>query len=277
MRAIWRDFFSSLLRDFYRPVEFVCSVGVQLCERPTHAGLSGVIGAQRTSRLAREETSAFDGSTDYIKTPLGGYQLYYRGVMAELGLIVLGGLGLPVTLKDGATTTLPIDVPTEEGSELASRFRQAIEHTKYYRSFFASPNEVPRDVVAEFGEAGCLCALQEESAPDRLFLLDRLLEKAEGSERRRKTFRFLLDIAEQTEGHPIEQADFRRLVYFGENDDQAGRATYRPRAAVASTHKRWRLYQAKEYYAFALNTLWVYFCEWGLRKGGDLPLSAKLT
>jgi hypothetical protein len=39
---------------------------------------------------------------------------------------------------------------------------------------------------------------------------------------------------------------------------------------VLDIHRRWRLYQAREYYAFALNALFYYFCDWGLAQNGDI-------
>jgi hypothetical protein len=90
---------------------------------------------------------------------------------------------------------------------------------------------------------------------------------------RRATFRLFLDVAKQTDGHPIDQDAFRQLLYFRETGSAL---TYDPLDEVADTYRRWRLYQAREYYAFALNAMWCYLCDWGLANGGDIrpiPLS----
>ena len=46
---------------------------------------------------------------------------------------------------------------------------------------------------------------------------------------------------------------------------------------VGSTARRWRLYQAREYYSFALNRLWRYLAEWGQARiavsGDAVPLA----
>ena len=90
---------------------------------------------------------------------------------------------------------------------------------------------------------------------------------------RRATFQFLLDIASQTQRHSVEQNTFRQLVYFGASADGA---IYEPAASVDATHRGWRLYQAREYYAFALNAMWYHLCDWGIEQAGEVrpvPLS----
>lgn len=63
------------------------------------------------------------------------------------------------------------------------------------------------------------------------------------------------------------------MLYFGATRD--GRA-YNPNTQLVDIAARWRLYQAREYYAYALNALWCGLCDWGLAGHGDarpLPLS----
>lgn len=61
--------------------------------RPEHDRGRYAVGTNKTSGLAARELPAYDTQTDYIDSDLGGYGLYYRTVMAELGLIYLGGPG----------------------------------------------------------------------------------------------------------------------------------------------------------------------------------------
>jgi hypothetical protein len=82
-----------------------------------------------------------------------------------------------------------------------------------------------------------------------------------------------LDIANQTVGHVIDEGAFRQLLYFAE---ASSGAIYNPQGEVIDAYRRWRLYQAREYYAFALNAMWCYLCDWGLAEDGDvqpIPLS----
>lgn len=251
--------------QFYRPREFIFSVGVFLCDQPSHTERVSAVGGKKTKGLAQQQRSTYDTSTNYIKNDLGGYGHYYRSVMAELGLIYLGGSGF----------SYPVDVPTERGKQVAAAFRQAMQETAYYHDYFDHDiTEIPRDVIQEYIHHACLCQLQNPSAPDRPLLLDTFLHEG-GTARtqaRRETFQLLLDVAAQTSDLSIDEDAFRQLLYFRSSTNGAA---YHPQSLVEGVYKCWRLYQAREYYAFALNTLWNYFCHWGLEEGGDtypLPL-----
>jgi len=271
LEEFWRRKLSptrAALISFYRPCEFIYSVGCHLCQGEHHPGTAGIVGSDRTASLARQRLPEYDPGFEYIETPLGGLELYYRGVMWEMGLIVPGGRGIAVPLRSGeGAAAFPIDLPTPQGAALAEAFREAVKDTEYYKSYLGSRDlPVPLEVVEEFGQAACLCRLQDAGAPDHAPLLDLFLHHGKDPERRRDTFRLFLDLADKTDGHAVRQPDFRRLIYFGES----GTASYSPRPDLGDIYERWRLYQAREYYAFALNTLWAYFCAWGIRSGGDV-------
>jgi len=189
---------------------------------------------------------------------MGGYGLYYRSVMAEMELIYPGGWGFPY----------PVDVPSEMGKRVAAAFRQAVKDTTYYRDYFDSDAaKIPTGVVQEYIHRACLCQLQRPDAPDHDLLLDVFLHYGHAVESRRQTFRLFLDIADQTQGYALDQDRFRQLLYF--RAENSG-ATYAPQDSVMDSYRRWRLFQAREYYAFALNALWYYFCDWGLAQNGDV-------
>lgn len=249
---------------FYRPRAFIFSVGAYLCDQAEHRGVDSIVGGQKTSPLARKQLDTYDTTFNYIKSRLGGYGLYYRSVIAELGLVFPGGSGLPY----------PVDVPSERGKQVAGAFRRAVRSTAYYKDYFDKDEaDVPIEVIREFIHQACLCQLQVPGTPDRSKLLDVFLHAGAEPEARRATFRLFLDIANQTDGHAIDQDAFRQLLYFGETTSGA---TYDPLDEITDTHRRWRLYQAREYYAFALNAMWCYLCDWGLAEGGDIrpiPLS----
>lgn len=246
---------------FYRLRECIFSIGASLCEQPEHDRVTTIVGAQKTEGLARRALPAYDPGFNYIKSDLGGYGLYYRSVMAELEVIYPGG---PKPLP------YPLDVPSKHGKAIAAAFRRAIQHTRYYRDYFDHPDQpVPREVVQEYTHAACLCQLQREDAPDRKLLLDTFLHggDARAAAARRETLRLFLDLIAQTDGSAVDQNAFRQLLLFGA---EMGGATYTPQEPVALTYRRWRLYQAREYYAFALNGLWWHLCDWGIAEQGDL-------
>ena len=252
---------------FFRPRDFIFSVGVFLCDQPEHEDDIAAVGKQKTSPLARQglSTYAYNAHTDYIKSEWGGYGLYYRSVMMELGLLYPGGPGFPY----------PMDLPTENGKQVAAAYRQAVQDTEYYQHYFdQDAPEVPLAVLKDYIRSACLCQLQVPTAPDRPLLLDAFLYGGEKNlaKARRETFQLFLDIAGQTVETGVDQDTFRQLLYF---QAAVNGAVYHPQPPLEAVFHRWRYYQAREYYAFALNALWSYLCSWGLSQGGDfhpLPL-----
>jgi hypothetical protein len=246
--------------EFFRPREFIFSLGTHLCDRPEHGNMPGAVGSQKTEGQARRTLPVYDKAYNYIKSDLGGYGLYYRSVIAELGLIYPGGRGFPY----------PVDVPSERGKEVAAAYRREVEDTAYYREYFdGDEGEVPIDAVREYIRKACLCQLRRADASDHHLILDTFLHSGgdEQAASRRATLRLLLDLANQTSGHGLNEARYRQLIYFGRDDDGA---SFSVSAGLEGVGERWRLYQAREYYSFALNGLWCHLCDWGLAQGGEV-------
>ena len=245
-----RQSFSS----FYRPREAIFAIGAHLCDRPEHhqfGALSAIVGSIKAGAAARRDLDVYDARFDYIKGVLGGYGLYYSASIATTGLT------LPALRAAG----LPFDTPTPEGHAVADAFRAAIADTQYYREYFDHDDaQVPNEVVVEYIRAACLCQLQVDTAPDRPLLRDVFLHAGEDATERRATMRFLLDLADQTAEHALNQDRYRQLIYYHADGDGAA---WTPRDHSVRTARRWRLYQAREYFSFALNCLWRYLAEWG--------------
>ena len=230
--------------QFFRPRECIFSIGANLCDQPEHGKMPTIVGARSTASWAGERRSQYDSAASYIDSPLGGYGLYYRSVMAQLDLVYPGGPGFPY----------PVDVPTEKGKTVAEAFRASVAATVYYRDYFDNDKaRVPIAVIQEYIRQACLCRLQSPTAHDHSLLLDHFLHAGSDAESRRASLRMMLDIAEQTQDHPLEQDRFRQLIYFGASESGASSD---PIEEVKATHGKWRLYQAREYYALALNALW---------------------
>ena len=242
---------------FYRPREAIFAVGAQVCDRAEHARfgpMQAVVGSIKASALAHAHPPVYDAQFNYIKDALGGYGLYYSAAIAGMGLT------LPATPVAG----LPFDAPTPEGRAVAAAFRAAVAHTTYYREYFDDDNaQVPAEVVLEYIRAACLCQLPTDVAPDRPLLRDVFLHAGSEADaaQRRSTMRVFLDLAQQTTGHELTEDRFRRLVYYRATGDGASWAPSEPNTRTA---RRWRLYQAREYYAYGLNRLWRYLAEWGI-------------
>jgi hypothetical protein len=248
---------------FFRPRDFAYALAANLCDQPEHHDLGAIVGSQTISSIAHDRRASYRPDPHYIKQPLGGFGLYYRSVMAELGLIYPGGPGFPYG----------VDIPTEtHGKSLAEDFREATRETTYYRDYFNDGDaQIPLDVLVELGRKGCLCQLERGETPDRSRLMDLFVSSGPGAPARKRTIQLFLDIAANTDDIPVVEDTFRQLIYFG----SAGNgAQYAPQSHIESVYSKWRIFQAREYYAFSLNALWSYACHWGLQNRGEVePLS----
>jgi hypothetical protein len=255
--------------SFYRPCESIYAVAAHVCDRAEHdihGPMRSVVGAYQVQPYVNREPGEFDPMYPYIESDLGGYGLYYGTTMAATGLVI------PALAEAG----VPFDVPTPAGQRAAAAFREAIAGTAYYREYFGrSDRLVPAAVVLEYARAACLCQLQTGQAPDWPLLRDVFCHGGGPDEaaRRRATLRFFLDLSAATDGVPVNQDTFRRLIYFRE---LGGGLRHFPRAEVARTARRWRLYQAREHYSLALNRLWAVLCGWGAERsaGGTVSVLA---
>ncbi|MEX1263846.1 MAG: hypothetical protein WEE66_07920 [Actinomycetota bacterium] len=158
---------------------------------------------------------------------------------------------------------LPVDAPTPEGKIVAQAFRDAILDTTYYREYFDDDTRmVPADVVREYINVACLCQLRTKQAPDRPLLHDVYLHGGDpdAARARRETLRMMADLAKQTNGHAVSDDRFRRLVYFREDGEGA---VFQPASDTLITARRWRLFQAREYFSYAAMRLWRHVCLWG--------------
>jgi hypothetical protein len=246
------------LKEFFRPRDWAYSLAAQFC--PEHGEMGGIVGSGTTRRLGASDAASFTFDPGYIQADLGGYELNYATPIAQLGFLYPGGVGMPT----------PVTIPSERGKELAAAFRKEIEHTAYYREYFGRDHvDVPREVFKEYAASGCLCYGKSPRAADRGILLDAFLHAGEEgrSHSRRQSMRLFLDIACQTDGVKLSEPGFRELLFFGASSDGA---RYRPADELAAHAVRWRYYQAREYYVYAVNGLFSHLCEWGRATGGDL-------
>lgn len=246
--------------DFFRPRDFFYSLAMQMCDRDEHQGMGSIVGSDGTRPIANRDGGPYTYYEKYIKARLAGYGLYYRSTVSGLGLMA----------PSGTRPGQKVDYPSEDtGRALALAFREAVADTTYLREYFEHPEAaVPRGVLVEYARAACLCQLHKEESPDREPLRRAYLEGgwADGALARTQSLRLFLDLTQQTDGIAVDWLGFRQLLYYGESD--AG-ATFMPQEDLLDWARRWRWFQAREYYVWALESLWVYLCEWGLNVGGD--------
>lgn len=252
-------------RDFYRPREAIFSMACHVCDAPGHPNpFPNVVGNRRISPLV--SSSSFDPQFDYIKEALGGYSLYYRSTMEMMGAIVLAG----------PDTGFPFDAPTPVGRALAEAFRSAVSGTAVAGQLSRGDVTTPigRQSLAEFARKACLCQLRDADTTDLPLLQDMFLHAGGIGESlsRSESLRLLLDLSACTPDSPIGQDEFRQLVYFRELDD----STFDPRGDLVDVARRWRVYQAREYFSYAFNRLLRWVSRRGLlaTDGGLVSLSA---
>lgn len=254
------------LREWYRPLECIYSVACSLCDGPDHRG--SPVGTRRVGSLVAREPDGFNPKFHYMDSPMGGYGLYYATVMQSVGLVALADPRLG----------LPVDAVTPAGQPVADAFRSVVADTEYYQHWIDRHDEVvPRDVVAEYGEQACFCRLREQAAHDRPLLVDAFLHRGNPDEAaaRRQTLRFMCELSAQSAAAPVDKESFRRLIYFGadhgHNDTEV--STFVPTDSTLRTARRWRLYQARDYFNTAFNDMWRRLIYWGLEREGDrVPL-----
>lgn len=250
------------LKQWYRPLECIFSVACEMCSDPGHRG--SPVGSRRVSGLVASQPAAFDPQFDYMKTSMGGFGLYYGSVMQSVGLVVLAN----------PAVGLAVDAVTPAGQLVADAFRHAVRDTDYYRTWIDRHDQpVPASVVQEYATKACLCRLREDSAPDRQLLIDVFLHSGDPTQAsdRRSTLQMMCEMSAQAAHRALDEASFRRLVYFRVEypDGKAGGATFEPTVAIVNAARRWRLYQAREYYNAAFNEMWRRLGNWGLAHQGD--------
>lgn len=245
-------------RDFYRPREALFSMACHVCEEAEHATLvANVVGSRRVSPLASDQS--FDPHLDYIKEPLGGYGLYYRSAMEATGALVIAS----------SANGFAWDAPTPVGRALASAYRAAVGDTQLVAKSLQGDltDPVPREFLVEFASKGCLCQLPAAKNQD-LPLLHDLFTHAGAEETptaRRETFRLILDLSQRHQSEAITPDRFRQLIYYRQIQGE----TFEPLPDLLRVARRWRLYQAREYFAFALNRLFAWVVRTGQDESGD--------
>ena len=254
--------------EFYRPCEAIFAVGAQLCDQPEHeqyGRMRGVVGAQKASPYAAQDPEAFDPQFSYMDSDLGGYGLYYATTIAAMGLIAPALAG----------TNLSFDAPTPEGRIVAAGFRSAVADTSLL------PRLLRRLRPGQFltrwfatTSAGPVSASCRPTPPPTVSCS--ATSSCTPAPRRRP----------RPAGRPCgscwmlpTRATAPPLMRTGSASCSTSAPTpTAPPTARASgierTARRWRLYQAREYYAYALNRLWAYLCAWGLEAsvGGSRPV-----
>ena len=258
------------LGRFLKPHEIVFASAALLCQ--DHPELPGILGRNSLAPHLREAPDDMPMDLPYLDQRLGGYGQVYRGAMSDLGLI------LSAENNPGARLDAPLGAL---GAAVADTFAKSIAGTTYARDHAdQTEGSIPLGVIRELSEASCFHRLAAGGG-ERDLLVSVLVGDAQPShpahKARAATVRLFLDLARSTADLVVDEARFRRLLYWGA-DDTGG--SWRPSDGVVDTWRRWWLVRHRELVVGALNALFVHQVLWGLDHGGllrSLPLSDYFT
>lgn len=241
---------------FIRGREFELSVAANLCTNPDcHA--SGASGNFLTRPLVATAPDAYE-RTPSIETTLGGFGLYYRSPMEELGLIIPAGRGN----VDGEPTPIDLLAPTPRAQSLADEFESAISGTRWYGEWMHGVDPIPAAVLEELAARACLCRLGQfpaERAAIRTALLEAPSpERTEPTEQRRRAFALLLDGISRDPDVASHDDAFRRDVV---HEFEANAAATTPRGEAQA---QWAAMAMRECTQDAISSIWHHFCRAGL-------------
>ena len=143
------------LSTFIKAREWEFGLAVLLC--PHSCGSSPVGASSLRGVVALQADSYARGQS--VESAFGGYGLYYRSPLAELGVVARAGTQL------GERPT-PIDVlrDTDRARRLAETFGDAVADTEYVTTWMLTSDPIPADVLVEYARVACLCQLRERPA-----------------------------------------------------------------------------------------------------------------
>jgi hypothetical protein len=238
------------LGEFIRLREFEYAAAVLRCDRCR----SSPVGVSAVEPMLEAATSRLDRNFS-VESPLGGYGLYYRSPLVDLGLIAPQG-----SLMAGQPT--PIDVlANERARELANAFRNRVKETVYYRKFFAGTQAIPLEVFSEYAATACLCRLDQ--SPTELHLLRAALLdyhsdlNSSDVDARRRAFALFLRLLDTNPSIGETASAFRRAVWASLSRLKSWEGNW-PTAVG-----QWAALHGKEYLQEALRLLWKGVNEFG--------------
>ena len=243
----------SAFQAFYRRQEAAFAVA---CSQHSHRGnlrgINGINGATQALDKARANgevdlSQLASTSGGYMKTGLGGYGLFYRPALEDIGVTRLGA---------GRNH---IDRATEQGRNAAEAFRQVVTPTDYWRKW-ADADEVPIEVLKELGAVVCPCGIPDRADQDAI--IDTLFRNQGDSDRWRslwwyrvQSFGLLLEFHRDRPDSTEGIGEWRRALV-------SGRIARQPWETGFAKHRdAWRAYQWRETFVAALTTIFSCFLE----------------
>jgi hypothetical protein len=261
---------SKSLWAFIKRREWELGLAVLRC--PKECG-SSPVGARRLGRRAEGPGPFARGES--VDSDLGGYGLYYRSPLAELGIVAKAG-----TLLGNQPIPLDVLYDTDRARRLAAAFKSAIEGTAYYQRAMWTDEDLSAEVIDEYAKVGCLCGLRERRAElaavhDALFGSDPPAAGApgdasgtqaadeeiptavarEGTVQRRRTVAHYLTLVEADPQVVTSDSAYREALWSATTPRSNGHAV------VAG---QWAAVIAKDVWQESICSVWSEFCRAGL-------------
>ncbi|MAG36471.1 MAG: hypothetical protein CL878_09540 [Dehalococcoidia bacterium] len=249
------------LSDWIKAREYEYALAVQLCPRGCGSKAVSVVGRRRAAPAAQHADGVI-ARGESVQSFLGGYGLYYRTPLTDLGLVAPAGS----SLSDDTLT--PVDVLMgDHAQSLATEFHQVVSGTTYYTAHMTGTGPIPVEVLRELAESACLCRLSDYPAEQELLrqaLFEPRPDKRGGAvQQRQRSFALFLGLLDQAPGLVGQEdpdATFRGSIWQ-QFDDLADDDN-----PQAETLAQWAALVAKEYLQEGLAGLWSHFCREGLAR-----------
>ena len=207
-------------------------------------GLAGTtIGA---SKWRDGSPSVYDVTWKSLELVQGGsYQLYYRGALQEMNIIVR----YPDSLHD--------NLSREVGVGLAEAYGEAVSSTDFVRHHLHA-TQLSRTDIVDFAQSGCICQV-ENNEIERQRLIKAFFRYDTPdvyAVKRLATLCFFLDVISQSQGQSLRETDFRTALYFW---SYSGQHAYLPEDNLLEPAQRWRTFQLRQYFVFTVEAFWSLF------------------
>ena len=231
---------------FFRMREYEFGAAVLLCSRC--GSTAAPVGSQSLRGIVRRAVDQVERGVS-VDSDYGGYGLYYRTPLRDLGLVIVSG-------TEVAGEALPVDIVAgPRARAIAEAFRSAIAETDYYQHHFIGDDPIPLDVLRGYSNEACLCRLNDHVNESDLVRSAILTESAglnaNEVRRRREAFAIRLRLAQARPQLLINEAEQRRTTWAefeALNRDE--------RSHWGEAVQRWAALYGKEYFQEALLILW---------------------
>jgi hypothetical protein len=256
---------TSELDHFIRRREFELCLAIKLCP---HCDGRKAIGSDNASpRVSSGEDPLSRGLS--IESPKGGFGLYYRSPLIDLGAVA--PVGTPLGAEQEPS---PIELLLDgnRATSLAYTFHDAIKDTEYYRRYERTDDPIPRPVLVELADRVCLCRLP--NVPDERDAICQLLfsppsdQDIPACEARRRAFALFLSLVDRDSDVAHSNGAFWRGLIERFMKDPAGGGSEGPTVAA------WGALAMKECVQDALCSVWTDFCRAGI---DEQPASVGLS